>query len=83
MKNLTTKTTRCCGLRAKISEKIVQFLPSFFARFYRCIGVKNGFEEDLEENDRVERRIGVGELITEYKVRCRRKKNGKCRKRKV
>ncbi len=35
-------------MRAKIGAKIDQFLPYFFARFYRCIGVKIGFGNDLE-----------------------------------
>lgn len=56
MKNLALKTTTSCGSRAKIGEKSNQFLPSFFARFYRCKcpsnddhGVKNGFGQDLEK----------------------------------
>lgn len=56
MKNLALKTTTSCGLRAKIGEKSNQFLPSFFARFYRCKcpsdddhGAKNGFGQDLEK----------------------------------
>lgn len=35
-------------MRAKIGLKNDQFLPYFFARFYRCRGVKIGFGEDLE-----------------------------------
>lgn len=35
-------------MRAKIGLKNDQFLPYFFARFYRCKGVKTGFGEDLD-----------------------------------
>lgn len=56
MKNLALKTTISCGLRAKIGEKSNQFLPSFFAQFYRCKclsnddhGVKIALRQNLEK----------------------------------
>ncbi len=56
MKNLALKTTTSCGLRVKIGEKSNQFLPSFFARFYRCKcssnddhGVKIALRQNLEK----------------------------------
>lgn len=56
MKNLALKTTTSCGLRAKIGEKSNQFLPSFFAQFYRCKclsnddhGVKIALRQNLEK----------------------------------
>lgn len=58
MKNLALKTTTSCGLRVKIGEKSNQFLPCFFALFYRCKcsfnddhGVKNGFGQNLKKKD--------------------------------
>jgi len=36
-------------LRAKIGAKIDQFLPDFFAHFYRCIGAKKRFLGDLRK----------------------------------
>ena len=74
MKNLALKTTTSCGLRAKIGEKSNQFLSSFFARFYRCIGVKNGFGEDLEKNGRQKRRVWGKESVAKYGTKYRVKK---------
>jgi len=39
-------------LRAKNGTKIDQFLPDFFARFYRCIGAKKRFLGDLRKKER-------------------------------
>ncbi|NBH33710.1 hypothetical protein D3Z58_09115 [Clostridiaceae bacterium] len=61
-------------MRAKIGKKINQFLPYFFARFYRCIGVKNGFGEDLEKNGRQKRRVWGKGPVAKYGTKCRVKK---------
>ena len=46
-----------------------------FALFYRCIGVKNGFGEDLEKNGRQKRRVwgkgSVAKYGTKYRVKKR------------
>ena len=47
-----------------------------FALFYRCTGVKNDFDEDLEKNNREEKRISAEEQITKYRAEHQRKNMG-------
>jgi hypothetical protein len=57
-------------LRAKIGVKIDQFLPYFFARFYRCRGAKIGFGDDLGIFLRMEGGKGYGKR---FPVKSQRK----------
>lgn len=81
MNNLALKTTTSCGLRTKIGEKSNQFLPSFFAQFYRCKcssnddhGVKIALRQNLEKNGRQEMRVWGKGPVAKHRIKYRVKR---------